>query len=282
MEGPVSPHLFVGSLEGATSCAGAAAEFDIAPKLIVTVVIEGSQRFSIDGTAFLLDAAAGPVGLVVNVGRPARLRFLGASERPLSKVQISAPRSWLDWQMRAGAEESGPLARFVAAHLASARFTPNARILDLARQLMHPPRALRPEMRQLHRQSRGIDILCAALTMLGASERGRGRPRLAGERRAEEVRAHVLAHLDEALTVGEIARHVGASVSSAQRHFKSQYGVTISEFIRARRLERAREALSERGVTVAEAAHIAGYANSAHFSAAFKRGYGVPPSFHRR
>lgn len=282
MEVPVSPHLFVGSLEGVTSCAGETAQFDIAPKLIVTVVLEGSQRFAIDANTYSLDAGGGPVGLIVNVGRPARLRFLGPSERPLSKVQISAPRSWLDWQMRAGAEESGPLGRLVASHLASTRFTPNARILDLADQLMHPPRALRPEMRQLHRQSRGIDILCAALTLIGASERGRGRPRLAGLRRAEQVREHVLAHIDEALTIEEIARHVGASVSSAQRHFKRQFGVTISDFIRARRLERAKEALSERGVTVAEAAHIAGYADSAHFSAAFKRGYGVPPSFHRR
>ena len=275
-------HLFVGSIENAASCADAREEFEIQPKLMVMILLGGSQHFAIDGRRFRLDATRAPVGFVLNVARPARLRFLEESAAPLSKVQISAPESWLRWQTRFLTDRHTMLDRFVSTHLAKAEFTPGERVLGLARRLMRPPAGMREEMRQFYRESRGLDIFCAVYTLLSEREDGRPRPRLASLRRGERVRDYILAHLDEPLTLEEISRGTGASVSSAQRHFKSRFGVTISEFIRGHRLERAREALLNRGVTVAEAAHIAGYTDSAHFSVAFKRDYGVPPSHHRR
>lgn len=275
-------HLFVGSVEGETSCVSSEpAEFDILPKLIVMVLLEGSQHFAIDGRHFRLDASEAPVGLMLNVARPARLRFIHDSEAVMSKVQISAPLPWLDWQRRFLPPGCAVLDRFVSGHLRLAHFTPGDRILSLARQLMRPPPDMQGEMRQFFRQSRGIDILGAVCALLMDDERGRRRPRLASQRQSERVRDYILAHLDEPMTLVEISRETGASISAIQRHFKSHFGMTISEFIRAQRLELANEAL-EQGVTVAQAAHIAHYADSAHFSTAFKRAYGVPPSYHRR
>ncbi len=282
MDESVSGHLFVGSVERVDSCAGEMSEFAILPKLIVMVILEGSQHFIIDDEAFRVDAAAGPVGFAVNIARPSLLRFRGNSPTPLSKVQISAPEPWLRWQSSFLTVRGTMLDRFTKEHLAQAQFTPTKQIVDLTRRLMRPPAAMRGEMRQFYRQSRGIDILCATFLLLSGQEDGRSKPKLASQRRGCQVRDYILAHLDEPLTLEDISRGTGASVSSAQRLFKSQFGVTISEFIRSQRLGRAREALETRGVTIAEAAHIAGYTDSAHFSAAFKRDYGVPPSFHRR
>jgi AraC-like DNA-binding protein len=83
------------------------------------------------------------------------------------------------------------------------------------------------------------------------------------------------------LTIETIAREAGASVSSVQRHFKQHFGMTVFEFIRSKRLDAARDALERKGVTVMQAAWIAGYLSPSSFITAFKKTYGTPPGVMR-
>jgi len=57
----------------------------------------------------------------------------------------------------------------------------------------------------------------------------------------------------------------------------SQVVHSVFEYVRKRRLERARDALVAEAISVTEAATNAGYTSSANFSTAFKRAFGVPP-----
>ncbi len=50
------------------------------------------------------------------------------------------------------------------------------------------------------------------------------------------------------------------------------------EFVRTRRLDMVLRDLLDHGITVGEAAHRAGYSNTANFSTAFQRQFGYPPS----
>ena len=59
------------------------------------------------------------------------------------------------------------------------------------------------------------------------------------------------------------------------------HGTTIFEYARNRRLEKGRAALENDGVSVTEAAFLAGYSSAANFATAFKRAFGVPPKFVR-
>ena len=96
--------------------------------------------------------------------------------------------------------------------------------------------------------------------------------------RARQIREFAESTLDKPVTLTDIAREVGVSTSSLQRLFKQAYGVTVIEFIRSQRLLKARDALERDGITVAQAAYLAGFSSPANFATAFKRAFGTSPS----
>lgn len=81
-----------------------------------------------------------------------------------------------------------------------------------------------------------------------------------------------LPRLDEIAAAGYV------SLSTMQRLFRAAHGVSVQTHVRAIRLDRARAALAQDRVPVAEAARIAGYGSAANFATAFRRAFGVTPS----
>ena len=75
----------------------------------------------------------------------------------------------------------------------------------------------------------------------------------------------------------EIAKLTQVSLRTLQRHFRSKYNITISEWLRSIRLREAYSRLKA-GQTVKEVAYSLGFKQLSHFSREFKRMYGVPPS----
>jgi AraC-like DNA-binding protein len=284
---PEIPHqLFVGSVEGLPTCTADSRTYEIWPKLLLMVLMQGVQHFVVDGVPFHIDAGqdegASPLVFMLNVARRSTLRFIHDHDAPIRKAMISAPRPWLEWLMRTQTQGSTTLNRFLSEHLAQFRYTPCRQVTTLAEQLINPPPSMQGEIRTLYRSSRGLDILSSSWATLLDHRDNREKPGLASLRQSERVRDYIVDNLDDALTIDKIARSIGASVSSVQRHFKEHFGVTVFEFVRSTRLERASEALERDGVSIAQAAHLAGYANPAHFTTAFKRTYGVLPSQRRR
>jgi AraC family transcriptional regulator of adaptative response/methylated-DNA-[protein]-cysteine methyltransferase len=82
-----------------------------------------------------------------------------------------------------------------------------------------------------------------------------GDPSLA---RAEAARAYLEAHLEETVTLAELAQATGGSPWHLQRCFKAAFGVTPRQWVNARRLERVRETL-RRSPTVTDAVYDAGF-----------------------
>ena len=60
--------------------------------------------------------------------------------------------------------------------------------------------------------------------------------------------------------------------------FKKVHGNSIFEYIIALRMEHARQLLLEKNLMVTEVARTLGYKNPNHFSAAFKKKFGVCPT----
>lgn len=81
-------------------------------------------------------------------------------------------------------------------------------------------------------------------------------------------------HLLEKLSAAELARHVHTSVSHLQRLFDSQLGVSIRRMVLWRRLRLALM-LAMQGSSLTEAAHAAGFADSAHLSRTLRSMFGI-------
>ncbi|MEU5401455.1 AraC family transcriptional regulator [Streptomyces sp. NPDC005963] len=106
------------------------------------------------------------------------------------------------------------------------------------------------------------------------------------ERNVEvRIRSYIHARLhDPELTVGSVAGAHHLSVRQLHRVF--QHGdFTVSGYIRAQRLERARSLLADPGgsaTPVRTVAALCGFSSLAHFSRLFRATYGVTPSEYRR
>ncbi len=83
--------------------------------------------------------------------------------------------------------------------------------------------------------------------------------------------------LDGTLRLTTIAREVGLSASRLSHLLTENLGIPFRVYVLWLRLERAAGELSQ-GRTLTEAAHAAGFADSAHLSRVFRRMFGIAPS----
>ncbi|MDN9010669.1 AraC family transcriptional regulator [Brevibacillus laterosporus] len=60
--------------------------------------------------------------------------------------------------------------------------------------------------------------------------------------------------------------------------FKEVFGMTVFEFVRQQRMEKARMLLENNKISVSEASSLVGYHNFSHFASLFRKTYGVNPS----
>lgn len=94
--------------------------------------------------------------------------------------------------------------------------------------------------------------------------------------RVQRIIDYAAAHLDQPLTLMSASQGVYLSPSRLRHLFVEQTGVAFKTYLLWLRLVRAVQIYSERGVSLTEAAHAAGFADSAHFSRVFKRTFGSP------
>jgi AraC-like DNA-binding protein len=114
----------------------------------------------------------------------------------------------------------------------------------------------------------GVDRLCAEL---GVSPRATADPRVAMAVRLLEAHPQGFPH------VGPLAARVGLSPSRFHALFGQAVGMPFRRYRQWRRMAVVMRALSE-GSSLTEAAYEAGFASSAHLSAAFRDMFGLAPS----
>ena len=84
-----------------------------------------------------------------------------------------------------------------------------------------------------------------------------------------EACEYIRQHLNRPITLAELARAVHRSPSRLAHRFREATGVPVRRFILWRRLRAAAES-AMRGSSLTEAAHAAGFADSAHLSRTFR------------
>lgn len=130
--------------------------------------------------------------------------------------------------------------------------------------------------------ARTLYLESCALGLLAAQIAGDDRSRTPApdatiERQLLKARDWLDANLETPPSIIELARIVGLNDFRLKRDFKARFGTTIFGYVRQRRMERAAAQLHS-GLSVGEAAHLAGYVCPRCFSDAFRRHFGILPS----
>lgn len=85
-------------------------------------------------------------------------------------------------------------------------------------------------------------------------------------------------HVADPLELSQLARLAGVGSRQLNRLFREKLGCSTMTFYRELRLDKARNLLDQSTLSLTEIALATGFANSAHFSRAFRDFYGRPPS----
>lgn len=128
--------------------------------------------------------------------------------------------------------------------------------------------------------ARGLDMLAEFIAALNHDAQLTAPSRLSLQDTLGQVRAaaaRLLANLDQPPSISELADSVGLSESTLKRGFRQLFDTTPFGYLRARRMDHARQLLENGKATVLEAAAFVGYSNPSNFAVAFKKQFGVNP-----
>jgi AraC-like DNA-binding protein len=98
--------------------------------------------------------------------------------------------------------------------------------------------------------------------------------------RVLEARNILVRNLENPPSLSELARRVGTNKTTLNKGFRQIFGNSVFEYLRIRRLEKAKELLDSREMNVGEAASRVGYTHQSSFARAFKNHFGTIPTGH--
>jgi len=98
--------------------------------------------------------------------------------------------------------------------------------------------------------------------------------------------SQVLRYIDrnftEKITLDTLCRQYNCSRSTMSHLFKASTGKSIPEYVRSKRLEKARQLLENTGYNATEISQLVGYGDSDYFINIFSKAYGAPPIKYRQ
>ncbi|WP_406480222.1 GlxA family transcriptional regulator [Streptomyces platensis] len=97
-----------------------------------------------------------------------------------------------------------------------------------------------------------------------------------------ELLPWVKAHLDEPLTVVDLARRVNMSTRTLSRHFNAVTGKTPLQWLLTQRIQQAQELLETSSHSIEQIAALTGMGTAATLRRHFSRAVGMPPDAYRR
>lgn len=133
------------------------------------------------------------------------------------------------------------------------------------------------QMRSLAHRAAAGDVV-AASSLVEALIGGPLGRELPGDSLVSHTIANIRRSLNGPIKVAALAKAVRRSPSRLAHRFRQATGVSIRRYVLWCRLRMALDA-ALRGSSLTQAAHSAGFADSAHLSRTFRSMFGVPPSF---
>lgn len=264
---------------------GMTVEATVAPGLGLVVLLDGGVDVWFDDSHLQLNAkpatAQGACIVRAESARFVRHSQQGAYAR---KVSLSIGQEWLAEEGYGAIASDAAMQQLLADHLAVRHWQPSRRAILLAEEMLRVPK-MSPLLRHLYMESRSLALICEALgsvlTPLGSvltPLEGVANGLSARDyRRMQALRELLESSVADEWDMEKVARHVGMNPTTLQRLFRQAFGTTVFDYVREYRLDRARVALEKGGLSVGQAAELAGYTSAANFSTAYRRRFGISP-----
>jgi PAS domain S-box-containing protein len=100
--------------------------------------------------------------------------------------------------------------------------------------------------------------------------------------RLSTVLDYVRRHVDQPLTVAELAAHAGLSAWQLDQRVRGLLGISLAQFVLRSRIDRACVLLRSSGEPVSSVALAAGYSDQAAFTRQFGKSVGLTPGAYRK
>lgn len=97
-----------------------------------------------------------------------------------------------------------------------------------------------------------------------------------------QVHDYLLQHMEQRITIDELARLYLMNPTTLKAVFKAVYGDSLASHIKGHRMERAASLLRETTHTISEISAAVGYSSQSKFSAAFRESYEMLPLEYRK
>ena len=103
----------------------------------------------------------------------------------------------------------------------------------------------------------------------------------AASKQVSEAIDYIYAHISERITLNDLARAVCVSPTYLSRIFKQEIGVSVSDYIRQRKIDMAKNLLRFSDYELSEIANMLSYSSQSHFIQQFRLQMGVTPKVYR-
>ncbi len=92
---------------------------------------------------------------------------------------------------------------------------------------------------------------------------------------------YIYAHIKERITIEDLAEHTALSASYLSRLFKKETGVSVSDYIREKKIEKAQHLLRFCDYSLVDIANYLSFSSQSHFIQLFKDFTGITPKKYR-
>jgi AraC-like DNA-binding protein len=93
-----------------------------------------------------------------------------------------------------------------------------------------------------------------------------------------DVASYMQDHMQQALTIADVARHFSLSEVTLRRRFREAFSMSPKHYLLELRLNQAQHLLATTDLSMQEIALQMGFFDLAHFSSTFRKYYGLSPS----
>ncbi|MCV9878441.1 helix-turn-helix transcriptional regulator [Brenneria izbisi] len=243
----------------------------------LAIVVNGNAHITYDEKVLHLGNHQ-PASLISLVD-PTSFSHNGKRDEYERTVSLTFSREWLYGNLMDTVSDWQAIYDFTQTHLSTHLWIPSRQAMAIAWQILNTGPCQTP-LQRLYLETQCMSLIIEAFSSVASrasQEKTASGVTLRNHHRIHQVRDMLESGAADLLSIAEIAQSVNMSESTLQRHFRQTFNMTVFEYLRNCRLQRAMLALKKDGVGIAQAASLAGYNSPANFATALRRAYGVTP-----